>query len=95
MCIRDSSNSVEAGLYEIIDRARRGQFKIFRGQPDLMDEWRQYHRDEKGNIVKVRDDILDAIRYGVMMRRFAVKAGSVGQTQKVYIPQPIKVIGGR
>jgi hypothetical protein len=29
-----------------------------------------YHRDE-GKIVKERDDLISATRYGVMMRRFA------------------------
>lgn len=72
--------SVESGIYAIGDLARKGKFKIVRGLPDIMDEWRQYHRDEKGRIVKANDDILDGMRYAYMMRRFAVRVGDVGKT---------------
>jgi phage terminase large subunit-like protein len=87
--------SVEAGLYEILDRQRKGLYKIFKGQPDLMAEHRQYHRDEKGHIVKTMDDILDAGRYAYMMRRFAKKAGDIGTVIKFKMPQPIKTMGRR
>jgi phage terminase large subunit-like protein len=81
-------NSVENGIYEIGDLMRKGKFKVFTGLVEVMDEIRQYHRDEKGKIVKVRDDLLDAIRYAYMMRRYAVQIGSVGQAKKVKMPQP-------
>jgi len=87
--------SVEAGLYEILDRQRKGTYKIFRGQPDLMAEHRQYHRDENGKIVKTMDDILDAGRYAYMMRRYAKKLGDIGTATKFVMPQPIKPIGRR
>ena len=88
--------SVENGLYDISDRQRKGTWKIFRGQPDLMAEHRQYHRDEKGKIVKIMDDLLDAKRYGYMMRRFAKPVGDVGKpAPKFIMPQPIKVMGRR
>lgn len=85
--------SVESGLYEIGDRQRKGTYKIFKGQPDLMAEHRQYHRNEKGQIVKVMDDILDAARYAYMMRRFSKKQGEIGQVVNVVMPQPIKLMG--
>lgn len=87
--------SVEAGLYEILDRQRKGTYKMFRGQPDLMAEHRQYHRDEKGKIVKVMDDILDGGRYAYMMLRYAKAAGDIGTVQKFKMPQPIKPKGRR
>ena len=59
----DGSNGVEAGLFEIRDLMQKGKFKIFSGLRDVFDEIGQYHRDDKGKIVKVRDDLLDAIRY--------------------------------
>ena len=89
----DGGNSVENGLYELLQRARKGKLKIFRGQTDLMNEWRQYHRDEKGKIVKSMDDLLDAMRYAYMMRRFAVRKGELYNRQKVYIPKPLKTMG--
>lgn len=87
--------SVENGIYEILDRLRTGRLKIFKGQMDLMDEFRQYHRDERGNIVKVRDDILDAIRYAYMMRRSAKRKGEINTFVKPRMPRPIKPMGRR
>jgi len=87
--------SVEAGLYEILDRQRKGLYKIFKGQPDLMSEHRQYHRDEKGKIVKTMDDILDAGRYAYMMLRFAKRAGDIGVIIKPKLPRPVRVMGRR
>lgn len=75
----DGSNGVEAGIFEIRDLMLKGKFKIFAGLRDLLDEFLQYHRDENGKIAKVRDDILDAMRYAYMMRRFAVAYGEVGK----------------
>jgi phage terminase large subunit-like protein len=73
----DGSNGVEAGLYEIRDLMRKGKFKVFSGLRDVFDEILQYHRDEKGKIVKVRDDLLDAIRYAYMMKREAIPYGDI------------------
>lgn len=81
----DGSNGVEAGLYEIRDLMQKGKFKIFSGLREVFEEFNQYHRDERGNIVKTRDDLLDAIRYAYMCRRFAVPIGDVG-AQK---PKPV------
>jgi hypothetical protein len=86
----NGGNSVEQGLYEIGDRMRKGTFKIFKGLHEVMDEVRQYHRDEKQKIVKVRDDLLDAIRYAYMMRRFAVRIADIGAKAVMHRPQPIK-----
>lgn len=75
----DGGNSVETGLYLINDAMRKGKFKVFRGCIDFMEEFRQYHRDDKGKIVKVRDDILDSARYAYMMRRYAKRFGDIGK----------------
>lgn len=88
-------NSVENGLWEILDRARKGKLKIFKGQGDLMNEWRQYHRNDKGNIVKAHDDILDAMRYAYMMSRFAMRKGNCGVISKPYMPKPLTTRGRR
>lgn len=91
--VKGGGNSVEQGLYEILDRMRSGRLKIFSGLVDVLDEVRQYHRDERGKIVKVRDDLLDAIRYAYMMRRYAKKIGGVGKASRPYIPKPIPRMG--
>lgn len=79
----DGSNGVEAGLFEITALMQQGKFKIFSGLRDVFDEIGQYHRDEKGRISKVRDDLLDAIRYAYMMRRYAKNYGTIGATEKI------------
>lgn len=63
-------NSVEAGLMEMLDRMQSGRFKVFSHLNDVFEEIRMYHR-ENGKVVKVDDDLLSAIRYGVMMLRHA------------------------
>ena len=73
----DGGNGVEAGLYEIRDLMRKGKFKVFSGLRDVFDEILQYHRDDKGKIVKVRDDLLDAIRYAYMMKRESIPYGDI------------------
>jgi phage terminase large subunit-like protein len=80
--------SVETGIYEMNDRFRKGTLKIFTGQQDLMDEFRQYHRDEGGKIVKLRDDILSAVRYAYMMRRFAKPKGELNSAPRFIPPAP-------
>lgn len=78
----EGGNSVENGLYLILDLMRKGKFKIFRGQPDLMNEFRQYHRNDKGKIVKTFDDLLDAMRYAFMMIRKAIRYGESSEGKK-------------
>jgi phage terminase large subunit-like protein len=73
----DGSRSVEAGLFELLDLMRKGKLHIFRGLRDFFDEFNFYHRDEKGHIVKTRDDLLDALRYAYMMRIYAQRMGDV------------------
>ena len=77
----DGSNGVEAGLFEIRDLMQKGKFKVFAGLRDLLDEILQYHRNENGKIVKSMDDLLDAIRYAYMMRRYAESYGTIGNTE--------------
>jgi phage terminase large subunit-like protein len=88
-------NSVETGLYEIGKRQRNGTFKVFKGQPDYMTEHRQYHRDEKGKIVKVLDDLLDADRYAYMMLRFAIYQGEINKPTQIRRPRPVRALGAR
>ena len=66
----DGSVSVEAGIMEILERMETGRFKVFGHLNDFWEEFRLYHRKD-GRIVKERDDLMDAMRYAVMMKRFA------------------------
>lgn len=67
----DGSVSVEAGLMEMLDRMNTGRFKVFSTLAPWFEEFRLYHRKD-GQVVKLRDDVLSATRYGVMMLREAV-----------------------
>ncbi|MDW9537136.1 terminase large subunit domain-containing protein [Sinorhizobium meliloti] len=70
----DGSNSVEAGLMEMLDRMITGRFKVFSTCGEWFEEFRLYHRKD-GKVVKERDDVISASRYALMMKRFAkVKA---------------------
>lgn len=67
----DGSVSVEAGLMEMLDRMQSGRFKVFSTLLPWFEEFRLYHRRD-GQVVKLRDDLMAATRYGVMMLREAV-----------------------
>jgi hypothetical protein len=62
---------VEPILVEVQKRMADGRFKVFASCTEFFDEMRTYHRKE-GRIVAKRDDVLKAVFYGVMMRRFAI-----------------------
>lgn len=81
-------NSVEAGVREIGDRMLNGTFKVFKNLHEVFEEKRLYHRDKKGHIVKVRDDLLCAIRYAYMMARFSVpNVGAKPRVQAIVASQ--------
>ena len=61
---------VEAGIMDILDRMRTGRFKVSTNCQAWFEEFRTYHRKD-GQIVKRKDDLMDATRYAVMSLRFA------------------------
>jgi phage terminase large subunit-like protein len=67
----DGSNSVEAGLMEMLDRMQTGRWKVFSTCVEWFEERRLYHRKD-GKVVKERDDTISASRYALMMKRFAM-----------------------
>jgi phage terminase large subunit-like protein len=73
----DGSISTEAGILEMDERERSGRLKYARHLSDLLDERRFYHRKD-GQIVKIKDDLLSAVRIAIMCKRFArpVQLGS-------------------
>ena len=66
----EGGNGVEAGLMDMLDRMQSGRFKVDRYLSDWFEEFRMYHR-LKGKVVKERDDLMAATRYGMMMLRKA------------------------
>jgi len=80
----DGGNSVEQSLIEIYKLITLDKFKIFDHLSDVFEEFMQYHRDEQGRIVKLKDDIISAIRYAYMMRRHAIPKAEVGMIYDDY-----------
>jgi phage terminase large subunit-like protein len=71
----DGSKNVEPGIMEIYDRMRSDRFKVVNDCTGFFREMRLYHRDD-GKLVKLNDDIMDAVRYGSMMvARYGVPMG--------------------
>ena len=79
----EGGNGVEAGLMELNNLMKTGRFKVFSHLKEVFEEIRGYHRVSKPNgksdIVKVFDDLIDAIRYAYMMRRHAIQKVDVGR----------------
>ena len=71
-----AANSVEAGIYQVWQELSTGKLKVFSTCVDWLEEYRVYRRDEKGHIVKKKDHLMDATRYGIV-------TGSEYATQRI------------
>ena len=61
--ITPADNAREAGIYEVWQRLSTSRIKIFSTCTNTISEMRLYRRDEKGNIVKKDDHLMDCLRY--------------------------------
>jgi phage terminase large subunit-like protein len=67
----NGSNSVEAGVLDMLERMNDGRWKVFDGVcPLWIEEFRLYHRED-GKLIKEHEDLISASRYAMMMLRFA------------------------
>jgi hypothetical protein len=80
------SVSVEAGLFDMLDRMQTGRFKVFRDLIEWFEEFRLYHRKD-GRVVKEGDDLMSATRYGVMMLRHARIIRPKGFRKEIEFPK--------
>lgn len=64
------TSGVEAGLMLMLERMETGRIKVAKHLNDWWEEFRLYHRKD-GKVVKERDDLMSATRYGMMMLRAA------------------------
>ena len=82
--------SVWTGIVQLNQLFKTGQLRIFSTCHEVFEEIRQYHTklENNGNgdakIVKIKDDLLDAIRYAYMMRRHAVRYIDLWETDEHY-----------
>lgn len=82
----DGGNSVQRGIMEFNNLMATGKIKIFSNLFALFEEIRQYHTktnsvSQQTEIVKIKDDLLDACRYAYMMRRHAIRICDIHATQ--------------
>lgn len=54
----------------MLERMETGRIKVAKHLNDWWEEFRLYHRKD-GKVVKERDDLMSATRYGMMMLRAA------------------------
>ena len=76
-------NGVEVGVQEILTLMETGRLKVFSHLKEWFDEWRMYHRKD-GEIVKLRDDLMSATRYAIMMSRHAQTKPVAPRKQQIY-----------
>jgi len=79
LLIRKADNSVDAGLQKVWNLFSTGKIKIFSTCLNTLAEYRLYHRNEKGAIVKENDHLMDALRYLIM----------TGLVRAIVKPKPI------
>jgi phage terminase large subunit-like protein len=63
--LSEADNAVDTGIAKVWTLMVSGLFKVMPSCHNWWNEFRKYHRDDKGNIVKVSDHLMDATRYMV------------------------------
>lgn len=85
--------AVETGIAHTWQALSTGKLKIFDDLEPWFEEYRLYHRNEKGEIVKINDHLLDPTRYKMMadpLTRFAVPPV---ETPRQDVPYPMAGAG--
>ncbi|MDA1095477.1 MAG: terminase family protein [Acidobacteria bacterium] len=85
--LQPAINAVEAGLTDVWQRMIGGRLRVQAHLSNFLSEFRRYHRDEKGNIVKANDHLMDDCRYLCMSGRFALKPKARRQSEGSSSPQ--------
>lgn len=77
-------NAVEAGIAEVWQLMVGGRLKVMTNLQNWLKEYRQYHRDDKGNgkIVKRDDHLMDATRYLIVSGRELMRTAPAKQEKK-------------
>lgn len=82
LLLTPADNAVEAGIYAVWERLSTGRLKVFRSLQNWRREHMFYRRDEKGQIVKKDDHLMDDTRYLCM------------SGLKLAITRPVTMAGG-
>jgi phage terminase large subunit-like protein len=84
-------NARESGLYQVWQLLSSGRLKVFKSLTNWLEEFRLYRRDDKGQIVKEKDHLMDCTRYFVMSGRERMKTLPAPKPNSEF---PGTVIGG-
>lgn len=81
--IEPADKSVGSGIQEVTERLTQGRLKVFSTCKQWLTEYRMYSFDERNRIVKKRDHLMDATRYGVVsgIKRARTQAPQRTETQ--------------
>lgn len=60
------NKSVTAGIIKTWEALTLGNLKVFDRCTNFQDEYKVYRRDEKGKVIKVKDHLMDCMRYLIM-----------------------------
>lgn len=63
LVLMPADNAVEAGILDVYDRKTTGRLKVFSTLTEYFQEHRLYRRNDKGQVVKENDHIMDCERY--------------------------------
>lgn len=80
----DGTNQLEPGISKVATRLQEGRLRVFEHLVEWFEEYRMYHRKD-GLIVKERDDLMCATRYGIMM----LKHAGEGQARIAHYPEVV------
>lgn len=85
--ITEAVNAREAGIYAVWERLSTGRLKVFKSLTNWRKEARLYRRDEKGEVVKVNDHLMDDTRYLMLSGKDVAKSFPVADEPKepVYV----------
>lgn len=81
-------------IQELNDRIARGGFKVFSTCFAFFDEFNNYHR-KNGELSKLNDDVLKAVFYAIMMRRYAMPLGYTTANRAYSAPAQTSVLSMR
>lgn len=82
-----ADKAVESGIQDVWELFSTGRLKIFASCQEFFKEYRAYHRDERGKVVKENDHLCDAVRYGVRARarmKTKLEAQPLGQRKTAF-----------
>jgi hypothetical protein len=86
--LQPAKNSVESGLWDVWQLLVSGKLKIFKSCQNWLSEFRKYHRDEDGKIVKRDDHLMDATRYVIVNGMPLMKTAPAPETAYHHAPRP-------